>query len=142
MASCHPRAFMNVLAVTYHDPQMKNWRNIMIERRTPTAPMVVGIISSRRAETRTDSLQDEYETVAVVIADNRRARVYLVAADVSDGSDDEITISGNVKNHVKKGGWSQKRYQRRRDKELKVYAGGIVDALNRRAPCGPGRCRG
>ena len=73
-------------------------------------------------------LQDEYETVAVVIADNRRARVYLVAADVSD---DEITISGNVKNHVKKGGWSQKRYQRRRDKELKVYAGGIVDALKR-----------
>lgn len=73
-------------------------------------------------------LQDEYENVAVVVADNRSARIFLISSAVA-GSD--IEVEGNVKNHVKKGGWSQKRYQRRRDKELKHYAREIVDVLQR-----------
>ena len=34
-----------------------------------------------------------------------------------------------LKNHVRKGGWSQQRYERRRDKQLLLYAREIVDAL-------------
>jgi len=71
-------------------------------------------------------LQDEYENVAVVVADNSRARIFLVSSAVAG---DEEVIKGNVKNHVKKGGWSQQRYERRRDKQLKLYAREIVSAL-------------
>jgi len=73
-------------------------------------------------------LQEEYENVAVVVADNKKARIFLVSSAVA-GS--EEVIKGNVKNHVKKGGWSQQRYERRRDKQLLLYAREIIDALLR-----------
>lgn len=41
------------------------------------------------------------------------------------------TIRGDVKNRVKKGGWSQKRYQRRRDNERMHYAKEIGELLAR-----------
>ncbi len=71
--------------------------------------------------------QDEYENVAVVVADNKKARIFLVSSAVA-GSED--VVKGNVKNHVRKGGWSQQRYERRRDKQLLLYAREIVDALS------------
>ena len=70
--------------------------------------------------------QDEYENVAVVVADNKKARIFLVSAGTADS---EEVIKGNVKNHVRKGGWSQQRYERRRDKQLLLYAREIVEAL-------------
>jgi peptide subunit release factor 1 (eRF1) len=73
-------------------------------------------------------LQDEYENVAVVVADNKKARIFLVSSAVASS---EEVIKGNVKNHVKKGGWSQQRYERRRDKQLLLYAREITDALSR-----------
>ncbi len=72
--------------------------------------------------------QDEYENVAVVVADNKKASVYVVSSGVSES---EETIKGNVKNHVRKGGWSQQRYERRRDKQLLHYARDIIEALER-----------
>ena len=72
-------------------------------------------------------LQDEYETAAVVVADNKKARIFLVSTTISDTED---VVKGNVKNHVRKGGWSQQRYERRRHKELLLYAREIVDALS------------
>ncbi|MBD3370105.1 hypothetical protein GF402_07070 [Candidatus Fermentibacteria bacterium] len=71
-------------------------------------------------------LQDEYENVAVVLADNSRARVYMVSSAVAEEGQ---TLRGNVKNHVRKGGWSQQRYERRRDKQLHDYAKRIVEVL-------------
>lgn len=71
-------------------------------------------------------LMDEYETYAVVLADNAMASVYVVSASRAV---DEIGVVGNIKNHVKKGGWSQQRYKRRRDKQLGVYAGEVIAAL-------------
>ncbi|MHC5055839.1 MAG: baeRF10 domain-containing protein [Planctomycetota bacterium] len=71
-------------------------------------------------------VRDEYENVAVVVADNTRARVFLISSAVAG---DEDVVKGNVKNHVKKGGWSQQRYERRRDKQLLLYAREIVAAL-------------
>ena len=73
-------------------------------------------------------LQEEYENVAVVVADNKRARIFLVSSAVA-GSEEHV--KGYVKNHVRKGGWSQQRYERRRDKQLLLYAREIADALAR-----------
>ncbi|MCI0769995.1 MAG: hypothetical protein J4N83_06940 [Chloroflexi bacterium] len=70
--------------------------------------------------------QDEYESYAVVVADNRSAKVFLVASSVPGR---EVQIPGNIKNHVKVGGWSQQRYERRRDKQLQLYAKDIADEL-------------
>ena len=73
-------------------------------------------------------LQEEYENVAVLVADNKQARIFLVSSAVAG---DAKRIKGNVKNHVRKGGWSQQRYERRRDKQLLLYAREIADALTR-----------
>ncbi len=71
-------------------------------------------------------LQDEYEDFAVVVADNKRARIFLVAS--ARGGDEESVV-GDVKNHVKVGGWSQQRYERKRDKELLLYSKEIAARL-------------
>ncbi len=71
-------------------------------------------------------LQDEYENFAVVVADNKVARIFLVG---SDKARSEERIKGDIKNHVRKGGWSQQRYERRRDKQLLLYAKEIVKKL-------------
>ncbi|MDQ4075653.1 MAG: hypothetical protein M3220_05315 [Chloroflexota bacterium] len=71
-------------------------------------------------------LQDEYEGFAVVAADNSAARIFLVASNLVE---DEQRVRGGVKNHVKKGGWSQQRYERRRDNELLHYAKEVVERL-------------
>jgi peptide chain release factor subunit 1 len=73
-------------------------------------------------------LRDEYENFAVIVADNERARVFLVTAGRAQA---EESIRGDIKNHVKVGGWSQQRYERRRDKEFEGYAGDIAQALLR-----------
>ncbi|RPH56715.1 hypothetical protein EHM82_02795, partial [bacterium] len=71
-------------------------------------------------------LQDEYENFVVVAADNTASRVFFVT---SAKADEDSRIKGDIKNHVKKGGWSQKRYQRRRGNELMHYSKEIVDVL-------------
>ena len=71
-------------------------------------------------------LQDEYENFAVVAADNTASRVFFVT---SARADEDAKIKGGIKNNVKKGGWSQKRYERRRSNELVHYAKEIVDVL-------------
>lgn len=71
-------------------------------------------------------LLDEHEPFAVAVVDNTRARIFVVA---SGEAEQEASVRGDVKNRVKKGGWSQKRYARRREKELVQYAQGIADAL-------------
>ncbi len=71
-------------------------------------------------------LLDENETYAVVILDNTAARIYLVSADDVEREDG---VRGDVKNRVKKGGWSQKRYARRREKQLETYASEVAHGL-------------
>lgn len=71
-------------------------------------------------------LEDEYEDFAVVMADNTSAEVYFVSgAEMEEAR----RVRGDVKNRVKKGGWSQKRYARRREKELHAYAAEVAAAL-------------
>lgn len=72
-------------------------------------------------------LLDEHETFAVAVVDNKSAQIYLVTAEAAD---EEGRVRGDVKNRVKKGGWSQKRYARRREKQLEGYATEIVEGLH------------
>lgn len=71
-------------------------------------------------------LQDEYQTFALVACDNSVTRIFLVT---NQEAELEEQIKGGVKNHVRKGGWSQQRYSRRRDNQLHRYAGEVADAL-------------
>ncbi len=71
-------------------------------------------------------LQEEYEKFVLVVADNKETQIYLVAAESAELMD---KIKGNIKNRVKKGGWSQKRYSRRREKELLHYAKDVAASL-------------
>jgi peptide chain release factor subunit 1 len=73
-------------------------------------------------------LQDEYVPFVVVAADARSARIWEV---VSAEPREEGRVRGDVKNRVKKGGWSQKRYQRRRDNELLQYGKEVATAIER-----------
>jgi peptide subunit release factor 1 (eRF1) len=71
-------------------------------------------------------LQDEYQTFAVVACDNSDTRIYLVTEEAVEV---EQRIKGGVKNKVRKGGWSQQRYARRREGELQRYAKDVAAAL-------------
>jgi peptide subunit release factor 1 (eRF1) len=71
---------------------------------------------------------DEFENFVAVIADNKSAQVFSVTMARKD---DYASIKGDIKNHVRVGGWSQKRYQRRRDNELMHYAKEICGELIR-----------
>lgn len=72
-------------------------------------------------------LQDEYENFVVVAADNSDTRVFVVTSGSTE--DPEARVKGDVKNNVKKGGWSQKRYERRRGNELLHYAKEVAEVL-------------
>jgi peptide subunit release factor 1 (eRF1) len=71
---------------------------------------------------------DEFENFVAVIADNKSAQVFTVTMARRD---DYASVKGDIKNHVRVGGWSQKRYQRRRDNELMHYAKEIGSELAR-----------
>jgi peptide subunit release factor 1 (eRF1) len=73
-------------------------------------------------------LQDEHVSFVVALMDNRQCSLHLVTATEPQQVD---RVKGDVKNHVKKGGWSQKRYQRRRQNELLHYAKEVAEALGR-----------
>ncbi len=71
-------------------------------------------------------LQEEYSKFVVVVADNELTRIFTVT---SAQAELEKRIRGDVKNRVKKGGWSQQRYARRRENELHHYAKEIAEVL-------------
>ena len=71
-------------------------------------------------------LQDEYEQFLLVAADNDGTRILQIAGAVAD---DEETVRGGVKNRVKKGGWSQQRYARKRKGQLHHYAAEVAEKL-------------
>ena len=71
-------------------------------------------------------LLEEHETFAVAVVDNTSAKIFFVAPDEVD---EEGRVRGDVKNRVKKGGWSQKRYARRREKQIEQYASEIANDL-------------
>jgi peptide subunit release factor 1 (eRF1) len=73
-------------------------------------------------------LQDEYENFLIVVANNKTTQILEVTSAVAETAD---KVRGDIKNHVRKGGWSQQRYSRRRDKELLHYAKEINEILEK-----------
>ncbi len=71
-------------------------------------------------------LEDEYENYLVIAATNEKTKLYMVSCLRNIKEDD---IKGNIKNHVKVGGWSQQRYERRRDKEFSKYVKEITGKI-------------
>ena len=71
-------------------------------------------------------LQDEYEQFLLVAADNDGTRILQVAGAVAEGAE---SVKGGVKNRVKKGGWSQQRYARKRQGQLHRYAAEVAEQL-------------
>jgi len=71
-------------------------------------------------------LLDDLEIYAVVYADHRRASIYTAAFGELHN---EASVRGAIKNHVRKGGWSQQRYERRRDKQIHYYCQDIIGKL-------------
>ena len=71
-------------------------------------------------------LLDDFEAYAVVYADHARATIYLAALGKFK---EESRLRGEIKNHVRKGGWSQQRYERRRDKEIHYYCRAMLEKL-------------
>jgi len=69
---------------------------------------------------------DDLEAYAVVYADHMRATIYLAALGKAQ---EETRLRGDIKNHVRKGGWSQQRYERRRDKKIHQYCTALVAKL-------------
>ena len=69
---------------------------------------------------------DEYERYCVVYLDHGSAGIYLVAGRKIGR---EKAVHGDIKNHVKKGGFSQARYERRREKDILHYTREIADQI-------------
>lgn len=70
--------------------------------------------------------EEEHDDFVFVAADNDGAEIYFVSSAMIF---EQEQVKGDIKNHVKKGGWSQKRYQRRRRNELLHYAKDVVESL-------------
>jgi len=68
---------------------------------------------------------DEFEPVGVIIADASGARISISAGKVID---DMHAIDVKIHHLSKVGGWSQMRYQRRRDKQILHFAKDVADA--------------
>jgi len=124
------------------------WRNAVSGLSLPPAEGWLGVVSwltedavfvplpaaPKRAAYLDDSpfllpaarLVDDYEPYAVVYANHDRAVIYLAALGTVA---EEARLRGDIKNHVRKGGWSQQRYERRRDKQIHHYCRAIVDRL-------------
>ena len=71
-------------------------------------------------------LQDEYEDFLIVAADATSTRVIHVTSAKAETGE---KVRGDVKNRVKKGGWSQQRYARRRENQLMHYAKEVAGVL-------------
>lgn len=71
-------------------------------------------------------LLDDFEAYAVVYADHSRAIIYIASLGKLE---EKENFRGEIKNHVKKGGWSQQRYERRRDREIHHYCKAVINKL-------------
>jgi hypothetical protein len=124
------------------------WRRAVSKKSLPSAPGWIGVVSwltndaaFMRLPTEVNPAAyldnspfllpaarqlDDFEPCAVVYADHARAAIYLAAL----GSlREEGRLRGDIKNHVRKGGWSQQRYERRRDKQIHHYCRALIGKL-------------
>jgi peptide chain release factor subunit 1 len=68
---------------------------------------------------------DEYETVGLILVDASGARIMIAAGEVSEELD---SLRARIRHLSKVGGWSQMRYQRRRQKQVEAVAKEVAEA--------------
>lgn len=73
-------------------------------------------------------LLDEYPRYAVLLADTRQARIFVIAADAVQQAEQ---VEGTKTRRHKMGGWSQARYQRHIENYHVQHAKEVVDTLGR-----------
>ena len=71
---------------------------------------------------------DDWETFSIVFIDHSRVRLVTVTAGLPET---RHTGRVDIKNRVKKGGWSQKRYARNREGEVRHWVKKVVEDLVR-----------
>jgi peptide subunit release factor 1 (eRF1) len=71
---------------------------------------------------------DDWETFSIVFIDHSRVRLVTVTAGLPET---RHTGRVDIKNRVKKGGWSQKRYARNREGEVRHWVKKVVEDLER-----------
>ncbi|HUT97814.1 MAG TPA: Vms1/Ankzf1 family peptidyl-tRNA hydrolase [bacterium] len=67
---------------------------------------------------------DEYEPVGVILVDASGARILVTAGETAEAED---SLREKIHHRSKVGGWSQMRYQRRREKQVKHLAKELAD---------------
>ncbi len=67
---------------------------------------------------------DEYEPVGVIVADASGARIFVAAGQTIE---DAHSLRTKIHHLSKVGGWSQMRYQRRRDKQVKHFSKDVAE---------------
>ncbi|MCH8008297.1 MAG: hypothetical protein IIC91_05475 [Chloroflexi bacterium] len=82
----------------------------------------------RPAVSQLASILDEQERYGVLILDKERARLLSVYLGEVE---DEITFKGRYSGRTAAGGWSQARYERRREGQLHTHVMKAIDALAR-----------
>jgi len=92
----------------------------------PKPPKLRAVLASSPFLYPAGRLLDDYESYAVLYADHSRAVLYEA---VLGRLEEKKRIRGDIKNHVKKGGWSQARYERRRDNEIHHFCESIAERL-------------
>ncbi|RKZ28220.1 hypothetical protein DRQ36_10770, partial [bacterium] len=70
---------------------------------------------------------DEYEPVGIIMADASGARILITAGKIIE---DNESLRTKIHHLSKVGGWSQMRYQRRRDKQVKKFAQEVAGAAD------------
>jgi len=73
-------------------------------------------------------LMDEYPRFAVLLADTQSARIFVIAANHVEQTEE---VHGTKTRRHKAGGWSQTRFQRHIDNYREQHAKEVVDALGR-----------
>ncbi len=94
----------------------------------PKPPQVAAYLDNSPFLYPAGRLIDEFAPYAVLFADHSRAVLYeAILGDLVEHD----RVRGDIKNHVKKGGWSQARYERRRDQEIHIFCERITERLRR-----------
>ena len=71
---------------------------------------------------------DEFEPVGVIVADSSEAKIFITAGEIIET---KTEFSVKIHHLSKVGGWSQMRYQRRRDKQVKEFAKDVANAAEK-----------
>jgi len=97
----------------------------LVSLALPVAPRPLAAVDEEAVVWQLALQLDEYEPVGVIAVDGSEARVLVAAGRIVEEHD---TTDPDVRHLTKAGGWSQMRYQRRRDEDIRRAADEVVDS--------------